>query len=151
MIEKKERTYYKNFHKGYTKNKGRGMTEGDIAEALGAITVKVFKSPLEFFGIGDLKEILGECRFYITADQLRKMTREGGLRGRKFCGYFWYFTKQDIYSWVDFLKEVGFRLLIKRKIIFKEERGLGILLKGREKNLGRIGNNKRERVASVNL
>ncbi len=131
---KKERTFYKNFHKGYSKPKGKGMTGGDVREKLGAITVKVFKSSKEFFTVRDLKEILGECSFYLTEDTVRKMTRTGGLKGRKFYGCFWYYTKKDIYSWVEFLKEIGLQLLIKRKII-KEEKDLDILIQSRERRV----------------
>lgn len=131
---KKERTYYKNFHKGYSKPKGRGMTEGDISERLGHITVQVFKSPLEFFGIRDLKEVLGTSGFYLTERIIRKMSCEGALKGRKFNNYFWYYTKQDIYGWVAYLKAVGLSLLRRRGII-KEEKDLDILVSSREKSL----------------
>jgi len=132
MVEKK-RTYYKNFHKGYSKPKGRGMTEGDIAERLGYITVQVFKSSKEFFSVRDLKEILGSAGYYLTEDQIRKITREGALKGRKFY-HMWYYTKNDIYSWVEYLKETGLKLLVKRGIIKEKEIDLDILLRSREKN-----------------
>ena len=133
MAEKK-RTYYKNFHKGYSKPKGRGMTGGDIRERLGSITVQVFKSSREFFSVRDLKEILGSCGYYLTERIIRRMTNEGALKGRKFNNYFWYYTKRDIYGWVEYLKEVGLSLLIKRRII-KEEKDLDVLVRSREKTV----------------
>jgi len=130
------RNCFKNFHKGFTKNKGRGMTEGDVVEKLGCIKTQVFKFSEEFLVVRDLKEILGRCGYYITENTVRRMTTKGALKGRKWNelkGGMWYYTKGDIYSWVDFLIEVGSSLLIKRKVIRKEEQSLDMLIGSRKK------------------
>lgn len=147
MIEK-ERTYFKNFHRGYSKPKG-GMTEGDVREKLGCITVKVFGSSLEFFSVRDLKEVLGGCGFYLTERIIRRMTSEGGLRGRKWNELdtgMWYYTKRDIYAWVGYLVAVGDGLLRGRGVI-KEEKDLDMLIRSREKK--KSGQRKRESVLSL--
>jgi len=113
----------KTFHKGFTKNKGRGMTEGDITEKIGCIRVKVFKwnSDETPIGVRTLKEILGSCGFYMTEDNVRRMAQEGSLHGIKSNNYIWYFSKKNLYKWVRYLEEVGMRLLIERGMI--AERG----------------------------
>jgi len=111
--------HYKMFHKGFTKKKGRGMTEGDITEKIGCIRVQVFKwnSDEAPIGVRVLKEILGSCGFYMTEDNIRRMAQEGSLHGIKSHNYIWYFSKKNLYKWVRYLEEVGMRLLIERDMI----------------------------------
>jgi len=113
--------HYKMFHKGFTKNKGGGMTEGDVVEKIGCIRVKVFKWDNEApITTRNLKEILASCGYYMTEDNIRRMVAEGSLHGKKASNRFMYFTKNDLYKWVRYLEQVGMRLLIERNII-KEE------------------------------
>lgn len=132
MNENQQRTYYKNFHQGFTKDRGRGMTKGDVVGKLGRIKTLVFKHSEEFLLVRDLKEILGRCGYYLTENALRRMTTKGALKGRKWNelkGGMWYYAKGDIYSWVDFLIEEGISLLLKRKVIKKEEKVLDLLIR----------------------
>lgn len=135
MNKNKPQTYYKTFHKGFTKRKGKGMVRGDVVEKLGCIRVQVFKYPEEFITVRSLKEILGSCGFYISESSIRRITREGSLKGRRWNGLdggMWYYTKRDLFSWVDYLIEVGAQLLVKRRII-REEKVLDLLIGSRKK------------------
>jgi len=117
--ESYKKGHYKMFHKGFTKKKGRGMTEGDITEKIGCIRVQVFKwnSDEAPIGVRVLKEILGRCGFYMTEDNVRRMAQEGSLHGIKSNNYIWYFSKKNLYKWVRYLEKVGMRLLIERGMI----------------------------------
>jgi len=113
--------HYKMFHKGFTKEKGRGMTEGDVVERIGCIRVKVFRWDKDtLISTRNLREILGSCGYYMTEDNIRRMVAEGNLHGKKANPRFLYFPKSDLYRWVRYLERVGMRLLIERGII-KEE------------------------------
>ena len=117
--ESYKKGHYKMFHKGFTKNKGGGMTEGDVVERIGCIRVKVFKwnSDEAPIGVRALKEILGRCGFYMTEDNIRRMAQEGSLHGIKSNSYIWYFSKKNLYQWVRYLEKVGMRLLTERGMI----------------------------------
>ena len=133
MNEKKAQTYFKTFHKGYTKSKNKGMTKGDVTERLGSIKAKVFQYSEEFILVRDLKEILGSCGYYLTESQIRRITREGSLKGKKWNelnGGMWYYVKGNIYNWVDYLIEVGAQLLVERRVT-KEEKVLDLLIGSR--------------------
>ena len=130
--------HYKMFHKGFTKKKGRGMTEGDITEKIGSIRDRIFKwddkkAPIR---VRALKEILGSCGFYMTEDNIRRMAQEGSLHGIKENNYIWNFPKNDLFKWTRYLEKIGMRLLIERGII-KEERTVEdtSALVGREKGI----------------
>ena len=115
---KKHRTYYKTFHRGFGK---KGTTEGDIRERLGSIQVLVHRWPDDVpITVRDLKEILGGAGYYLSGSQIRTLSREGFLKGRKINNG-WYYPKSGLYSWVDYLQEVGIQHLIDNGII-KEEK-----------------------------
>ena len=111
--------HYKMFHKGFTKRKGRGMTEGDITERIGCIRERVQKWDTDEtpIGVRALKEILGSCGFYMTEDNIWKMAQEGSLHGIKHGNRIWYFSKNNLYQWTRYLEKVGLRLLIERGVI----------------------------------
>ena len=112
-----ERGYNKTMHKGFTKRSGRGMTEGDVRGKIGCIRVKVYRWDNDVpIGVRDLKEILGSCGYYMTADNIIKITSEGQLKGRKFGGVL-YYPKKNLYAWVKYLEDLGIRLLIRRGVI----------------------------------
>lgn len=125
--------HYKMFHKGFTKNKGRGMAEGDITERIGCIKVRVYKWDNRRLPIGvrALKEILGSCGFYMTEDNIRRMAQEGSLHGVKGNNYIWYFSKEDLYQWVRYLEKVGMRLLIERGIVKEEDAAEDLNIRGK--------------------
>lgn len=111
---KKHRTYYKTFHRGF----GKGITEGDIRERLGSIRVLVHRWPDDVpITVRDLKEILGRCGYYLSEDQIRKLSREGFLKARKFNSRFWYYPKLGLYNWITYLQEVGIQRLVDNGII----------------------------------
>lgn len=113
--------HYKMFHKGFTKNKSKGMTRGDIVEKISSIKVQVFKWDNDtIITTRNLREILGRCGFYMTEDNIRRMVAEGNLHAKKVRSNFMYFTKKDLYKWVRYLEEIGMKLLIKRGIVTEE-------------------------------
>lgn len=133
-IRGEERGYNKTMHKGFTINAGRGMTEGDVREKIGCIRVKVHKWDDDVpINIRNLQEILGSCGYYMTVDNIRKITNEGQLTGRKINNG-WYYPKRNLYAWVKYLEELGIKLLIQRGVI-KE----GGIAKG---SLELVGRNK---------
>ena len=114
---KKHRTYYKTFHRGF----GKGITEGDIRERLGSIRVLVHRWPDDVpITVRDLKEILGGAGYYLSGSQIRTLSREGFLKGRKINNG-WYYLKSGLYNWIDYLQEVGIQHLIDNGTI-KEEK-----------------------------
>jgi hypothetical protein len=116
---KKHRTYYKNFHRGF----GKGTAEGNIREQLDSIRVLVHKWPDDvLISVRDLKEIFGNAKYYLSEDQIRKLSREGFLQGRKFNSRFWYYPKSSLYSWITYLQEVGLRCLMDKGIIEEEQK-----------------------------
>lgn len=128
----KTQTHYKTFHKGFTKDRGKGMTRGDVANQLGNIKAQVFKWDNDILiTVRNLKEILSGCRYYVSESTIRRMTNEGALKGRKFY-HMWFYTKEDLYDWVDYLVAVGLSLLRKRGLI-KEEKDLDVLIGSRGK------------------
>ena len=109
--------YNRTMHKGFTKRSGRGMTEGDVRERIGCIRVKVHKWDDSVpIGVRSLREILGSCGYYMTRDNIIKITSEGQLKGRKFGGIL-YYPKKNLYAWVRYLEELGIKLLIQRGVI----------------------------------
>jgi len=118
-IRGEERGHYKTIHSGFSKRRGRGMTEGDVREKIGCISVKVHKWDDDVpINTRSLQEILGSCGYYMTVDNIRKITNEGQLTGRKINNG-WYYTKKNLYQWVRYLEKVGMRLLIERGVIAK--------------------------------
>lgn len=116
---KKHRTYYKNFHRGF----GKGITEKGMAEKLGRIRVLVHKWDDDvLISVRDLKEILGSAGYYLSEDQIRKLSREGFLQGRKFNSRFWFYPKSSLYNWITYLQEVGLRCLMDKGIIEEEQK-----------------------------
>jgi len=118
-IRGEERGYNKTMHKGFTINAGRGMTEGDVREKIGRIRVRVHRWDDNVpIGVRDLQEILGGCGYYMTVDNIRKITSEGQLKGEKFGGIL-YYPKKNLYAWVRYLEELGIELLIRRGVLKK--------------------------------
>jgi len=138
MNEKKSRTYYKNFHLGFNKSKGKGMTRGDVVEKLGCIKTQIFKWPKDtFITVRDLKRILGRCGYYISESQIRKISREGQLEGKKVENFLWIYPKSALYKWVKYLEEVGVKLLIKRGVIKEEKEDLLLISTNKNQERGR--------------
>lgn len=116
-IRGERRGYNKTMHKGFTVNAGRGMTEGDVRERIGCLRVKVHKWDDDIpINVRSLQEILGSCGYYMTADNIRKITNEGQLTGRRINNG-WYYPKKNLYAWVKYLEELGIKLLIQRGVI----------------------------------
>lgn len=124
--------HYKMFHRGFTKRKGRGMTEGDITEKIGCIRTQVQKWYNKGVSITtrDLREILGNCGFYMTEDNIRRMVDEGNLRGIKASNRWLCFTKKDLFQWTRYLEKIGMRLLIERGIIKEEDAAKDLNIRG---------------------
>ena len=111
--------YNRTMHKGFTKRSGRGMTEGDVRERIGCIRVKVHKWDDDVpINVRSLQEILGSCGYYMTVDNIRKITNEGQLKGKK-LGNVLYYPKKNLYAWVRYLEELGIELLIRRGVLKK--------------------------------
>jgi len=101
---KKHRTYYRTFHRGF----GKEINKKDITEKLRRIKVLVHKWDDDvLISVKDLKEILGGAGYCLSEDQIRELSREGFLQGRKFNSRFWYYPKSSLYSWITYLQEVG--------------------------------------------
>jgi len=66
-------------------------------------------------GVKDLKEILGRCGYYLPEKQIRKLSREGKLEGRKFSSM-WFYPKSTLYKWIRYLEKTGLEILIRKEI-----------------------------------
>jgi len=109
--------YNRTMHHGFTKRSGRGMTEGDVRERIGCIRVKVHKWDDDVpISVRNLQEILGSCGYYMTIDNIRKITLEGQLECKRINNSI-YYPKKNLYAWVKYLEELGIELLIRRGVL----------------------------------